>query len=51
MSTVGFGDLVAINNAEKILASFMVVFGVALDCIIIGAFNEVLVAAVKLNEE
>ncbi len=50
MSTVGFGDLVAINNTEKILTSFLVLFGVALDCTIIGAFNEVLVTSAKLNE-
>jgi multisubunit Na+/H+ antiporter MnhB subunit len=42
MSTVGYGDLIAINNYEKVATMFIVLFGISLDSVLIGTFHEIL---------
>ena len=42
LSTVGLGDLVPRSNVERLLCSFVLLFGVAIFSYIMGIFIEVI---------
>jgi len=49
LSTVGYGDLVPKNNAEKIIGIIIMILGIAFFSYIMGNFNDVLVNYDKIN--
>ena len=51
LSTVGFGDLYPISNAERILCTIILLFGVAIFSYIMGIFIEMLDNFKLVNED
>lgn len=42
LSTCGFGDLVPLNNAERVVCAFIMLFGVALFSLVLNWFLDII---------
>jgi len=51
LATVGFGDFTPISSNEKIIWSFVLMFGIVVYSFIMGNFIEILLANNKLKIE
>ena len=51
LTTVGFGDYHAITNEERIVSSFVLLFGVAVFSFIMGNFIEILMSFKHVTAE
>jgi len=51
LATVGYGDFHAINDAEFILVSFIITFGVVIFSFIMGSFIEMLLEFKRVTSE
>lgn len=51
LSTVGFGDYYPVNNFERLLGAFMLLFGVAVFSYIMGQLLEMIEKIKKLDNE
>lgn len=49
LSTIGFGDFYPTSDGERILGSFVILFGVALFSIIIGEFLDMIAGIQSIN--
>ena len=49
LSTIGFGDFYPTSDGERILGSFVILFGVALFSIIIGEFLDMIAGIRSIN--
>ena len=51
LSTVGFGDYAPVSNSERVMGSFILLFGVAIFSYIMGCFMEIIDQLRSLNNE
>jgi len=51
LSTVGFGDMYPVNNAERLVVAFILLFGVAIFSYVMGNFIQILDTFKSINAE